>query len=281
MNTASPSIVSDLEPVSPVKPLAPYIGGKRALAKRLVTMINAVPHRCYAEVFVGMGGVFLRRDHRPKAEVINDWSEDVSTFFRVIQHHYVPFLDMLRWQVTSRAGFEKLLRQDPTTLTDLQRSARFLYVQRLAFGGKVSTRTFGVSTEGPARFDVTKLGPMIEAVHERLSGVVIERLPWSDFIRRYDRPGTLFYLDPPYYGCEGDYGSDLFDRSQFELMAEQLRGIAGRFILSLNDHPDVRRIFAGFDFREEELTYTIGGGAKAKPVREVIITNNALGFPPQ
>jgi DNA adenine methylase len=50
-----------------------------------------------------MGGVFFRRDQRP-SEVINDWSEDVATFFRILQRHYVPFMDMLRWQVTSRAA---------------------------------------------------------------------------------------------------------------------------------------------------------------------------------
>ncbi len=179
---------------------------------------------------------------------------------------------MLRWQVTSRAGFEKLLALEPSSLTDMQRSARFLYLQRLAFGGRVRGKTFGVSAENPARFDVTKLGPMIEAVHERLAGVTIERLPWADFIRRYDRPGTLFYLDPPYYGSEDDYGRDMFGRGEFEAMAEQLRGVRGRFVLSLNDHPEVRRIFAGFQFREEQLSYTVGAGA-AKSVGEVIITN--------
>jgi DNA adenine methylase len=258
---------SCLEPVDPVKPLAPYIGGKRQLAKRLIALINSIEHTTYAEVFVGMGGVFLRRDRRPKGEVINDLSEDVSTFFRVVQHHYIAFLDMLRFQITSRAGFEKLLAQEPDSLTDLQRSARFLYLQRLAFGGKVQGQNFGVVVGAPARFDVTKLAPLIEAVHERLAPVVIERLPWGDFIRRYDRPGTLFYLDPPYYGSEGDYGRDLFDRGQFELMAEQLRAISGRFVLSLNDHPEVRRIFAGFHFREERLSYSLAGNDKAPPVR--------------
>lgn len=266
-------IASGFDPVATVRPLAPYIGGKRNLAKRLVRRINATPHATYAEVFVGMGGVFFRRDLRPPAEVINDWSEDVATFFRVIQHHYIAFLDMIRHQITSRAGFEKLRALDPASLTDLQRSARFLYLQRLAFGGKVAGRGFGVNPAGAARFDVTKLAPMIEAVHERLSGVVIERLPWQDFITRYDRPSTLFYLDPPYYGCEGDYGRDLFDRSQFEAMAQQLRGVKGRFLLSLNDHPEVRRIFAGFTFEEEQVTYTIGGMDKAKAVGELIISN--------
>lgn len=271
MTVSNPASI--LEPVEPVRPLAPYIGGKRQLAKRLVALINSIEHRTYAEVFVGMGGVFLRRDQKPRAEVINDWSEDVSTFFRVIQRHYLAFLDMLRWQVTSRAGFEKLLALEPASLTDLERSARFLYLQRLAFGGKVRGKSFGVTVENPARFDVTKLGPMIEAVHERLAGVTIERLPWEDFIARYDRPGTLFYLDPPYYGSEADYGRDMFDRAQFALMAEQLRDLRGRFILSLNDHPEVRRIFAGFQFREERLSYSVGGNDHAKSVGEVIITN--------
>ena len=262
-----------LVPVDPVKPIAPYIGGKRNLAKRLVARINAVPHHTYAEVFVGMGGVFLRRDKRPKGEVINDWSEDVATFFRVIQHHYVPFLDMLRFQITSRAGFEKLLAMEPASLTDLQRSARFLYLQRLSFGGHVSRRTFGVVTASGARFDVSKVAPMIEAVHERLAGVIVERLPWSAFIARYDRPGTLFYLDPPYYGCENDYGRNMFGRDEFEAMAQQLRGIEGRFILSLNDHPEVRRIFDGFHIDGEQVRYSVGGMANSKMAGEVIISN--------
>lgn len=269
MNT----LTDRLEPVASIRPLAPYIGGKRNLAKHLVQRINAVPHVTYAEVFVGMGGVFFRRDHRPKAEVINDWSEDVSTFFRVIQHHYVPFLEYMRHKVTSRAEFDKLVRQDPAALTDMQRSARFLYLQRLAFGGKVAGRNFGVNPPAPARFDVTKLGPMIEAAHERLAGVVIERLPWADFVARYDRPGTLFYLDPPYYGCETDYGRNLFDRGQFDAMAEALRAIRGRFILSLNDHPDVRRIFAGFDIEAKDVRYSVGGMAKSVLAGEVIISN--------
>ncbi|MES1985059.1 MAG: DNA adenine methylase [Pseudomonadota bacterium] len=264
--------MSYLEPIAPVMPVAAWIGGKRNLAKRVVARINAIDHDSYAEAFVGMGGIFLRRDQRPKCEVINDWSEDVTTFFRILQHHYVAFLDMIRFQISSRSGFEKLAATDPATLTDLQRSARFLYLQRLAFGGKVAGRNFGISPGLGARFDVTKLGPMLEALHERLSGVTIERLPWSEFIRRWDRPGTLFYLDPPYFGCERDYGADMFKREEFEAMAAQLAGIKGRFLLSLNDHAEVRRIFAGFSIEAIETSYSVGGGANARAASEVIIS---------
>ncbi|GGE98329.1 hypothetical protein GCM10011404_34350 [Sphingomonas prati] len=39
---------------------------------------------------------------------------------------------------------------------------------------------------------------MLVELHERLSGVVTERLPYDQIIQLYDGPGTMFYLDPPY-----------------------------------------------------------------------------------
>lgn len=257
-------------PVRPVKPAAPYIGGKRNLSRRLVDLIETIPHRTYAEPFVGMGGVFLRRRRRPEAEVINDLSDDVWTFYRVLQEHYGYFRAELQFKLTSRAEFERLLAVDPRTLTDLQRAARFLYLQRTAFGGKVAGRHFGVSHHRAGRFDVTRLGVMLEDLHERLGGVIIERLPWQAFIARYDTPETLFYLDPPYFGCEGDYGPGMFSQAEFQEMARALAGLKGRFILSLNDRPEVREIFAGFQIASVATAYGLTGkGATA--ASEVII----------
>ena len=257
--------------VRPVSPAASYIGGKRRLARPITRAIDRIPHRLYAEAFVGMGGVFLRRGRVAQAEVINDWSEDVSTFFRILQRHYVAFLDMLRFQLTTRAGFERLMKVDPSTQTDLERAARFLYLQRLSFGGKVSGRNFGVDSGAPAAFDVTKLVPMLEQIHERLAPVTIERLPWSAFLERWDRSDALFYLDPPYYGCEGDYGRELFSRDQFHLMATALASLQGRFLLSLNDRPEVRAIFGAFPMVRLDLHYGVGSGATE--VSEVVISN--------
>ena len=221
-----------------------------------------------------MGGVFLRRPERPKAEVINDINRELATFYRILQRHYPQFMEMLKFQITSRSEFLRLCDSDPITLTDLERAGRFLYMQRTAFGGKVSGRNFGVSAGRSGRFDVNKLGPMLEELHERMAGVVIECLPYADFIARYDRPETLFYLDPPYYGCERDYGAG-FERADFEKLAGQLFEIKGRFILSLNDRPEVRKIFAGFDIAPVKTSYSIGrhGNARAKTIGELLISN--------
>ena len=263
-----------LTKIKPAIPAAPYLGGKFRLAKLIAKRISATPHTTYAEPFVGMGGVFLRRHEKARSEVINDINRELTTFYRIIQRHYPQFMDALKFQITSRAEFERLCDSAPNTLTDLERAGRVLYMQRTAFGGKVSGRNFGVSADRSGRFDVNKLGPMLEDLHERMAGVVIECLPYQEFIARYDKPKTLFYLDPTYYGCERDYGAG-FEREDFEKLAMQLSKIKGRFILSLNDRPEVRKIFAGFDIAPVKTNYSIGrhGNARAKTIGELLISN--------
>lgn len=181
-------------------------------------------------------------------------------------------MDTLRFQITSRSRFEQLVKTDPSTLTDLERAARFLYLQRLSYGGKVAGRTFGVDVGRAARFNLNTLGPRLEELHERLAGVVVENLDFEAFLRRYDRPTTLFYLDPPYWGTEGYYGKALFGRTDFERLAGVLRELKGRFILSINDRPEVRETFAGFTMTEVTTTYTLKGRGAAAPAPELIIT---------
>ncbi|CAH0339559.1 DNA adenine methylase [Rhizobium sp. CECT 9324] len=268
--------LEELREVPNTQPPAAWIGGKRTLAPRLVSMIESIPHQRYAEPFVGMGGVFFRRRRVPRSEVINDRSGDVINLFRILQRHYPQFMDTLKFQITSRREFERLKACDPATLTDLERAARFIYLQKLAFGGKVSGRNFGVQTDGGARFNLTRLAPLLEDVHERLAGVVIENLDWLQFIDRYDRPGVLFYLDPPYWGNEGDYGSGLFGREQFEMMADRLKRLQGGFILSINDRPEIRELFRDCQIQPVDLAYTVSGG-KGTKVSELIVSGAANG----
>lgn len=260
-------------PVRPAQPVAPWLGGKSRLADTIISWINAVDHACYAEPFCGMGGIFLRRTQRPKAEIMNDYSREVSNFFRQLQHHYLCFVETIRWQLTTRDGFERLLDIELDYLTELQRAARFIYLLKTGFGGRVTSRSFGVDTTGSGRFDITTLVPELERLHTRLAGVTIECLHYSDFIARYDRPHTLFYLDPPYWGCEDDYGKNLFSRSDFQKLADQLAGIKGKFILSLNDKPEVREIFKAFQIEGVKTSYSIAKNDGLQEAAEVLIHN--------
>lgn len=257
--------------VHPLTGLAPWVGGKRNLARRLIARIAATPHTCYAEPFIGMGGVFLRRPERAASEVINDWSADVATLFRVVQRHTDALCQELAWRVASRDEFARLVRTPPDSLTDIERAARFCYLQYNAFGGKPDTTTFGRSPLRRTRWDAARVEQHLRAVAKRLNGVFIERQPFDSFIREWDRPTTLFYCDPPYWGCEDYYGPDLFERADFERLASVLKTIRGRFILSINDRPEIRTLFAWARIEEEPVTYTVAstGGTR---VNELVIS---------
>jgi DNA adenine methylase len=110
--------------VDPINPPAAYIGGKRVLSNTIVAKTNATPHTGDAEAFVGMGGVFFKRTQKPKTEVINDRNGEVANLFRILQRHYPQFMETLKFQITSRREFQRLVACDPSTLTDLERAAR-------------------------------------------------------------------------------------------------------------------------------------------------------------
>lgn len=260
--------------VSPAAPVAAWQGGKKALHRKIIDKIDRIQHGTYVEPFVGMGGVFLRRTWRPKLEVANDLNGEIINLFRILQRHYPQLMDVMRYQLASRREFERLRNTEPSTLTDLERAARFLYLQRLAFGGQVNG-VFGVSTGTSARFSLSKIEPLLDAAHSRLEAVIFENLSWSEIIRRYDSPSTLFYLDPPYWGGEDDYGKNMFSREDFAAMAEQLSGLKGAFILSINDVPDVREVFTGFELEEVKLTYTISEKGSTE-ARELIVSNRQI-----
>lgn len=271
MRTQSTNIIN-FEQVKPTEPIAPYLGGKRLLAKTIVPIIEKIPHNIYAEPFMGMGGIFFRRTQKPKCEAINDINSEIVNMFRMVERFPDYLADMLKFKICSRAEFKQMLATPPLLLTELERAVRYLYIQKNAFGGKVRGQAFGVDVGRAGRLVPEKLIVQIQELHKRLSGVYIECLPYAEFIKRYDRPDTLFYLDPPYWGCESFYGKDFFSRADFGELAKLLKGIKGRFILSINDVPEIRQIFKSFYIKEVQTMY-ITGTQSGKAAAELLVSN--------
>ncbi len=267
--------MTELQPVDPAEPLAPWFGGKKYLAKEIAARIEAIPHRCYGEPFAGMGGVFLRRAHRPTSEILNDLNGEIVNLYRVVREHPDALAASFDLLLASRAEFARLIATPPETLTDIQRAARWAYLQRLSFGGKpahLATRgQMAPSVHHPAQLTARRMEQLIQAAHRRLQGVHIEQLDWAAFIPRYDRDFTLFYLDPPYQGHERDYVRDIFTRDDFARLAVMLRHIKVRFILSINDTGEIRDLFHWAAIEEIETRYSANAKAN-KRVRELLIS---------
>jgi DNA adenine methylase len=237
-------------------PLSGWLGGKSRLAKRIIERLPE--HSCYCEPFAGAAWVLFRKPES-RVEVINDLNREIITLYRCLQWHLEEFLRYFKWVLVSRDEFERLKRAVPDTLTDIQRAARFFYIQQTCFGGRIHNPSFGYSVRSRGhKLNLLRIEEELSAAHLRLARVYIECLPYAEVISRYDRPETFFYVDPPYWGCEGYYGKDLFDKEDFDQLAGILSGIQGRFILSLNDRPEIRAIFGAFTLEAVSLMYSCG-----------------------
>ncbi len=251
------------------KPIIPWPGGKTRLLQHLLPLLSDNPHTCYVEAFAGGAALLFAREPC-KIEVLNDTHGELVRLYRVVSNHLDEFVRQFRWALTSREMFRWAKLQHPDTLTDIQRAARFFYIQRLAFGGKVTGQTFGIGKTSPKRINLLRIEEDLSAAHLRLHGVVIEQLTWQACMERYDAPHTLFFLDPPYWQTEG-YGTE-FGMDEYELLADRMAGLRGRAILTINDHPDMRRVFGRFKSRVVPIRYTIGGGAGAARKERIYTT---------
>ena len=64
----------------------------------------------------------------------------------------------------------------------------------------------------------------------------------------------------------------IFDRADYQRLSEQLAGIKGKFLLSINDVPEIRETFAAFGIREVETIYSVKREENQK-VSELLIMN--------
>lgn len=248
------------------QPIIPWIGGKRRLADRIFPLFPQ--HDCYVEVFAGGAALFFMRPAPAKVEVLNDINGDLINLYRVVQHHLEEFVRQFKWALSSRQVFKWLQDTRVETLTDIQRAARFYYLQQSAFGGKVDGQTFGTATTQPPGLNLLRIEESLSAAHLRLANTYIEHSSWQKVMERYDRAHTLFYMDPPYWDTEG-YGVE-FGFEQYEEMAQVLKRIQGKAIISLNDHPAIRECFRDFHIETTDIKYTVGGG-KGSDAKEVLI----------
>lgn len=274
MNTETPPITNN--PTNDSKPLRSplgYLGGKSRLAKRIVERIP--DHTCYVEPFCGGAWVYFTKPPS-RVEVLNDMDSELVRFWNVVRHHLPEFIRCLDFTLVSREQFENERTQDPGLLTDVQRAVRYYRQQRMAYGGKTTNRTFGTSIQRPSSLNLNSVEETLRTTHRRLSRTTIEHLDACDCIQKYDSPQTFFYIDPPYWNA--DFYAVSFKEDDFKRLCDTLKKVTGKFIVSLNDTPEIREIFKDFKIDAIETKYSLGNSRVAKKTRgedrkEVLIHN--------
>ena len=222
-----------------------WVGGKSRLRKAIISLLPE--HSCYVEPFAGAAWVLFGK--RPSdVEILNDIDQELITFFQVVKESPEKLVASFDFELVSRTVFEKLANLDPHQLDPIQRAHRFYYLIMAGWGGELNYPRFATSItdggHGNRLIGALKgLRERLVPVYERLRTVIIENLDWQDCIERYDRPGSLFYLDPPYPGNGCNYAHNMRSWDEHHILSSRLKKAKAKWILSSYDIPDVRKLF--------------------------------------
>jgi len=249
-------------------------GSKGRWARRLASLLPE--HGIYVEVFGGTGAVLLAK--KPSVvEVFNDIDGEVTNFFQVLRTKPAELIVRCFLQPYSRADFQRYINE-PLPNDPVERAVRYMFLTTAAFRYQdFKEGTFGCNpTLGGVKPD-SVVGRWIGKVNKliwfamRFRDVIIENRDFEEIFRIYDRPATVFYCDPPY--TQGEFA---WSESEHERLSRCLRGLKGKFLMTIDDSPLARKLYGEFHLvtvLEGAVFSSTRGGGKTKRMRHLVLAN--------
>ncbi len=242
-----------------------YFGGKWKLADWILQYLP--PHKCYIEPFGGASSVLLRKYPAP-IEVYNDLNSDLVNFFQVLRERPEQLIRQLEFTPYSREEFGRCA---DLTVGDALEQARRFYVrswQGRSFGGVTdgqnTWRVFANPNDTSHTMAASWVIPQnVMALSQRLKNVQIEHCDALTLIKKHDKPGLLFYVDPPYEEATRSgfrYASDTSDSLQTDLAAV-LNSCTAMVVLSGYRCPDYDERYSGWK-RIDRIAHTQASNMK-------------------
>jgi DNA adenine methylase len=238
-----------------MKPFFCRVGSKRTMVNRVLKLIPE--HTTYVEPFVGGGAVYFAKEpsHR---EVINDLDTELIRAYRLLatlkDHNFPTNLNTL-------GKIQRFYDNAPNT----KPNKLVKYILRSCNGfGSIPGDVFYHKSNPYSKLK------HIDYYQERMKDTKILNESYEKVIKRYDSPTTFFYLDPPYENSEGLYDEHAMD---FVAMRSLLDKVKGYWLVSINDSPYIRKVFAGYKIRGFTLKGVGNKGIGNKPRKELLISN--------
>lgn len=253
-----------------MKPPISRMGGKSRL-KKIITEKIPKDHLCYVEPFFGAGWIYFNKEES-EVEVINDVDKELINLFRMIKEHPREVERLLDFDFISRDKFREYKAVDLENLTEIQRAVRFLYLISNSFASRgVSFGYTAIKKPCQKIYDVQN---ELMILRDRLKNTIVENQDAIEVIKRYDRPTTFYFCDPPYLGTSGYGSAAKFALEDHIRLRDTLANISGKFLLTINDSEEVRELYKDFHIQEVAVHYSVSRQSAArKEYGELIITN--------
>lgn len=264
------------------KPLIRWAGSKRRLVPLLKNHWPGNNTR-YIEPFAGSAQLFFCLE--PNAAVIGDINPDLINMYRIVKSKPEQLHTSLSLWKNAVDVYYQVRQLDPSTLDDVVRAARFMYLNRYCFNGLYRTNQSG-------RFNVPYGGektgslPSIEVLREAAYLLQKATLLHCDFddTLRLARQGDFVYIDPPFTLTEKrafiEYAPTLFGANELRRLKksiDRLDSIGVTFLLSYASCEEGNYLAGGYSVYKTTIRRNIAGFAERRRLtEELIITNSSV-----
>ena len=268
----------------------PYIGGKKSHAKWISPYIPS-DISTYVEVFGGAMWVYFMSDKTPvKRNVYNDFNPFLANIFKCATSNVQYYQGMCSTLIQHIGDEEKFKeyqhkifnleweRRAPLgNRPDYDLAAKYMFCQLQTFAGNTNFRADTKIYRSPDKKHkfvtyVEKLGQ--DKYLKKLRRLWVENLDCRELINRYDREGTFFYIDPPYYNMEKYYTADDFGHDDHTELLLRLRYTKARWALSYYYFDTLENILPKDQYHwHTEDTYSINARHSTATRQELLVMN--------
>jgi DNA adenine methylase len=243
------------------------IGSKFKLRKKIIKYFPPDDEwKTFVEPFAGSAQIFKALHKNPeKKYVLNDLNKDIYNIWKNIKSVNIDKIRQFDFK-GDKDTFHHL-RDEYKPKTKEQTLYKDLYLSRHSY----ANQRVSYATKKNSKFRFLECLPTIQEI---MKSVVVSNLDYKQVLKKYNQADTLFYLDPPYFDKEHLYENQSVNPTE---LAEALKKIKGKFVLSYNDVPEVVEAFKGFHIHRISTTYAIfhtaDGTQEKRKVKELLITN--------
>jgi DNA adenine methylase len=245
--------------------------------------------KTYAEPFAGGAALFfdlvdsLGGEERPwQHAVLNDQNEELIACYRAVRDKVEALIDALGAYKYDRELFYKTRDKSTKRMSDVQRGARLIFLNRTCFNGLWRVNASGKFNVPFGRYTNPRiLDPdALRSASRALQGVDLRVGDFADVTRSLGA-GDFVYFDPPYVPLSRTaaftaYGKDGFTEADQTRLAEELRSLHARgaqAMLSNHDTRETRALYAGLHLSVVNVARVINSDpSKRGNTAELVVT---------
>lgn len=268
-------------------PFLKWVGGKGKLLEELHTRM---PSRWgnYFEPFAGGGALFFSLSHGLNA-TLSDTNVALMETYEAIAKDVDAVIEHLTKHKAAHAAekyyyeVRAVWNQGMVENTRAERAAAFIYLNKTGYNGLYRVNKKGGYNVPKGRYDNPSIfdEAQLRDASSHLGGTRLFVCQYH-VATQHAVAGDFVYFDPPYDPHSKtsnftSYTKDAFGKDQQRELAEHARSLRERGVqvmLSNNDTPFIRELYAGFNIASVQVGRAINSKAEKRgKVGEVIITS--------